>query len=104
MCFQSTAENLLMDVQVEEFLPMGSMLDFLEEHPEKVRVEYELYLWAAQIARGMMYLESKRLVHRDLAARNILLASLQKVRCSVFCTRIATGQLRENLVLCFQVL
>ena len=68
---------------------MGSMLDFLEEHPEKVRVKKELYLWAAQIARGMMYLESKRLVHRDLAARNILLASLQKV---------SVGHLRYMLI------
>ena len=37
-----------------------------------------LYLWAAQIALGMIYLE----VHSDLAARNILLQNKKSV-CNV---------------------
>ena len=37
--------------------------------------EMGLYLWTAQIALGMMYLE----VHSDLAARNILLQNKKRV-------------------------
>ena len=52
---------------------MGSMLSYLEDYPQRVRVKQEMYVWAAQIVEGMMYLETQMLVHRDLAARNILL-------------------------------
>jgi serine/threonine protein kinase len=57
---------------------MGSMLDYLIDHRDNIR-KVDLYLWAAQIALGMMYLEKMKMVHRDLAARNILLQSKEKV-------------------------
>jgi serine/threonine protein kinase len=33
----------------------------------------DLYKWGFQIANGMAYLTSKKILHSDLAARNVLL-------------------------------
>ncbi|CAG2220521.1 SHARK [Mytilus edulis] len=69
---------------VEEYIPEGSMLDYLVKYgSKKVKVD-SLKLWAAQIANGMQYLEKKRVVHRDLAARNILVMTLMQVKISDF--------------------
>ncbi|XP_060519408.1 epidermal growth factor receptor isoform X2 [Cylas formicarius] len=68
-----TSEMML----ITQLMPLGCLLDFVRKNHERIGSK-TLLNWCTQIARGMAYLEEKRLVHRDLAARNVL---VQKPSC-----------------------
>lgn len=68
---------------VTELMPLGSLLDYVKTNKDRIGSK-ALLNWSTQIARGMAYLEDRRLVHRDLAARNVLLKSASQVKITDF--------------------
>ncbi|CAG2186770.1 LCK [Mytilus edulis] len=56
---------------ISEFMSNGSLLDYMKTK-KSLQLDAMIGI-AAQIANGMAFLESKRIVHRDLAARNVLI-------------------------------
>lgn len=68
---------------VTQLMPLGCLLDYVRNNKDKVGSK-PLLNWCTQIARGMAYLEERRLVHRDLAARNILVQTPNCVKITDF--------------------
>uniref|UniRef100_A0A183CEA3 Protein kinase domain-containing protein n=1 Tax=Globodera pallida TaxID=36090 RepID=A0A183CEA3_GLOPA len=57
---------------VSEFMAGGDLHSFLVDKRNEINVGH-LFNFIGQIAEGMEYLISKRIIHRDLAARNCML-------------------------------
>ena len=64
-------------------MPLGCLLDYVRKNKEIIG-SAALLTWCTQIAKGMAYLEEKRLVHRDLAARNVLVQNPKQVKITDF--------------------
>lgn len=77
ICLTSTVQL------VTQLMPFGCLLDYVREHKDNIGSQC-LLNWCVQIAKGMNYLEDRRLVHRDLAARNVLVKTPQHVKITDF--------------------
>jgi PREDICTED: similar to mitogen-activated protein kinase kinase kinase len=64
-----------------EYCPNGQLYDILKRHkvPPILVVE-----WSRQIASGMNYLHSKKIIHRDLKSLNVLMSSNNVLKISDF--------------------
>eukprot|EP00730_Choanoeca_flexa_P003250 TRINITY_DN11342_c1_g2_i10.p1 TRINITY_DN11342_c1_g2~~TRINITY_DN11342_c1_g2_i10.p1 ORF type:complete len:1254 (+),score=295.90 TRINITY_DN11342_c1_g2_i10:97-3858(+) len=71
---------------VLEFMNYGDLRSVLLACNEKdIQLQpYEMLVWCNQLAKGMTFLASKRLVHMDLAARNCMLGSRNIVKVGDF--------------------
>lgn len=68
---------------ITQLMPLGSLLEYVKNNKDKTGSK-ALLNWSTQIARGMAYLEDRRLVHRDLAARNVLVQTPSCVKITDF--------------------
>ncbi|XP_016988122.2 epidermal growth factor receptor isoform X1 [Drosophila rhopaloa] len=68
---------------ITQLMPLGCLLDYVRTNRDKIGTKAFLN-WSTQIAKGMSYLEEKRLVHRDLAARNVLVQTPSVVKITDF--------------------
>ncbi|CAF0995435.1 unnamed protein product, partial [Brachionus calyciflorus] len=59
---------------VTEFMPKGSLLDYLTSRGRNILTKKELLEFVIHICDAMSYLEEKGIVHRDLAASNVLIS------------------------------
>ncbi|KAM6962594.1 tyrosine-protein kinase JAK1 [Aplochiton taeniatus] len=77
---------------IMEFLPAGSLKDYLPRHKAKTDLN-TLLSYAMQICQGMDYLGSRNYIHRDLAARNVLVENEGTVKIGDFGL---TKSIKEN--------
>ena len=69
---------------ITELMTNGSLLEYLQSDKGKRLQLPHLIDMAAQVAKGMAYLEKCQYIHRDLAARNVLVGDKNIVKIADF--------------------
>eukprot|EP00850_Spirogloea_muscicola_P003316 SM000013S26485 [mRNA] locus=s13:633302:635360:- [translate_table: standard] len=69
---------------VVEFLPGGTLKDYLIKHQRKKIPFRKVLQLALDVARGLAYLHSKKIVHRDVKSENMLLDKRGTVKIADF--------------------
>ncbi|KAL9964688.1 hypothetical protein ACROYT_G028363 [Oculina patagonica] len=106
LCCVTESEPLLV---VIEYVPFGDLLGYLRKSrglndtyykdpdvkPKTNLTSHQLMKFAWQVADGMSYLSSKRIIHRDLAARNVLVG--EKETCKVTDFGMARDVQQDNI-------
>ncbi|XP_074033037.1 mitogen-activated protein kinase kinase kinase 13 wallenda isoform X1 [Leptinotarsa decemlineata] len=70
---------------VMEFCPYGPLFDLLKNQKNNVTIN-RVVSWAKQIADGMHYLHSHKIIHRDLKSPNVLIGEGEVIKISDFGT------------------
>ncbi|XP_059622225.1 activated Cdc42 kinase Ack [Phlebotomus argentipes] len=60
-------------MMITELADRGSLLDTLHTRTLRHLSLTHIWRWAVEVATGMSYLETRRILHRDLACRNVFL-------------------------------
>ena len=81
-------------MMITELASLGSLLEYLRKNEKSILIPM-IFSYGVQVANGMSYLETKRLLHRDLACRNVLLCNANKVKIGDFGLMTALPQ-EEN--------
>ncbi|XP_056648259.1 mitogen-activated protein kinase kinase kinase 13 isoform X1 [Diorhabda sublineata] len=81
---------------VMEFCPYGPLFDLLKNQKNSVTIN-RVVSWAKQIANGMHYLHSHKIIHRDLKSPNVLIGEGEVIKISDFGTSRTWNGVSEKM-------
>ncbi|KAL1517763.1 hypothetical protein ABEB36_001489 [Hypothenemus hampei] len=81
---------------VMEFCPYGSLFNLLKTQKHVVTIN-RVVLWAKQIASGMHYLHTHKIIHRDLKSPNVLIGDDEIIKISDFGTSRTWNGVSEKM-------